>query len=136
MASDRVRGDKIRKTVILDSSAFLMFFDFSVDWEKELSRLLDGYSIVVPTEVIKELKILSMQTASARKQKAAASLKLAERYKTVDTIAGNADDAVIEAAKKTHGVVVTNDTELRKRLNQDSIPVIFLRGKKKLALEE
>jgi rRNA-processing protein FCF1 len=136
MAFDRVRGDKIHKTVILDSSAFLMFFEFSVDWEKELFRLLDGYCIVVPTEVIKELEVLSKQTASERKRKAAASLKLAERYETVVTIAGNADDAVIEAAKKTHGVVVTNDTELRKRLNHDSIPVIFLRGKKKLALEE
>jgi rRNA-processing protein FCF1 len=113
-----------------------MFFEFSVDWEKELSRLLDGYCIVVPIEVIKELEILSKQTTSERKWKAIASLKLAERYETVKTIAGNADDAVIEAAEKTHGVVVTNDTELRKRLKQDSIPVIFLRGKKKLSLEE
>jgi rRNA-processing protein FCF1 len=136
MAFDRVRGDKIHKTVILDSSAFLMFFEFSVDWEKELFRLLDGFCIVVPTEVIKELEVLSKQTASERKRKAAAALKLAERYEKVDTIAGNADDAVIEAAKNMHGVVVTNDTELRKRLNHDSIPVIFLRGKKKLALEE
>jgi rRNA-processing protein FCF1 len=136
MAFDRIRGDKIHKTVILDSSAFLMFFEFSVDWEKELSRLLDGYCIVVPIEVIRELEVLSKQTASERKRKAIASLKLAERYKTVKTIAGNADDAVIEAAEKTHGVVVTNDTELRKRLKQDSIPVIFLRGKKKLSLEE
>jgi rRNA-processing protein FCF1 len=136
MAFDRLRGDKIHKTVILDSSAFLMFFEFSVDWEKELSRLLDGYCIVVPIEVIKELEVLSKQTTSERKRKAIASLKLAERYETVKTIAGNADDAVIEAAEKTHGVVVTNDTELRKRLKQDSIPVIFLRGKKKLSLEE
>lgn len=136
MASDRVRGDKIRKTVILDTSGILMFFEFSVDWEKELLRLLDGYCIVVPTEVIKELELLSKQTASERKRKAAAAWKLAERYHTVETNAENADDAVIEAAKKTHGVVVTNDTVLRKRLNHDSIPVIFLRGKKKLALEE
>jgi rRNA-processing protein FCF1 len=136
MAFDRVWGDKIYKTVILDTSAILMFFEFSVDWEQELSRLLDGYCIVVPTEVIKELEVLSRQTASARKRKAAAALKLAKRYQTVKTIAENADDAVIEAAEKTQGVVVTNDTELRKRLNHDSIPVIFLRGKKKLALEE
>jgi uncharacterized protein len=136
MAFDRLRGDKIHKTVILDSSAFLMFFEFSVDWEKELSRLLDGYCIVVPIEVIRELEVLSKQTASERKRKAIASLKLAERYEKVKTIAGNADDAVIEAAEKTHGVVITNDTELRKRLKQDSIPVIFLRGKKKLFLEE
>ncbi len=113
-----------------------MFFEFSIDWEKELCRLLDGYCIVVPTEVIKELEVLSKQTASARKRKAAAALKLAKRYQTVETIAENADDAVIEAAKKTHGMVVTNDTELRKRLTHDSIPVIFLRGKKKLALDE
>jgi len=136
MAFDRVWGDKIHKTVILDTSAILMFFEFSVDWEQELMRLLDGYRIVVPTEVIKELEILSRQTASTRKRKAAAALKLAKRYQTAETIAENADDAVIEAAKKTQGVVVTNDTELRKRLNHDSIPVIFLRGKKKLALDE
>ena len=136
MAFDWIRGDKIHKTVILDSSAILMFFEFSVDWEKELSRLLDGFCIVVPTEVIKELEVLSKQTASARKRKASAALKLAKRYQTAETNAENADDAVIEAAKKTQGVVVTNDTELRKRLNHDSIPVIFLRGKKKLALEE
>ena len=136
MAFNRVRRDKIRKTVILDTSALLSFFEFSVDWEKELSRLLDGYCIVVPSQVIKELKVLSQQTASERKRKAAACVKLAKRYKTVDTKAGNADDAVIEAAKQTQGVVVTNDTELRKRLKQDSIPVIYLRGKKKLALEE
>jgi len=136
MAFDRVRGDKIRKTVILDTSALLSFFEFSVDWEKEFSRLLDGYHILVPTEVIKELQVLSKQTASQRKQKATASLKVAQRYETVETSAGNADNAVIEAAKKTNGVVATNDTELRKRLKQESIPVIFLRGKKRLALDE
>jgi uncharacterized protein len=136
MAFDRVRRDKIRKTVILDTSALLSFFEFSVDWEKELFRLLDGYQIIVPAAVINELEVLSKQTASLRKQKAAASLKYAQRYETVQTNTGNADDAVIEAAKKTNGVVATNDTELRKRLKQESIPVIFLRGKKKLALEE
>jgi rRNA-processing protein FCF1 len=136
MAFDRVRGDKIHKTVILDTNAILSFFEFSVDWEKELLRLLDGYKIIVPNEVMKELEVLSKQTASQRKLRAVASLKFAERYETIDTRAGNADDAVIEAAKKTKGVVATNDTELRKRLKHESIPVIYLRGKKKLALEE
>lgn len=136
MASDRVRGDKIHKIVILDTSAILSFFEFSIDWEKELFRLLDGYKIVIPSMVLHELTVLSQQTASQRKQKAAASLKFAKRYDTIETLAGNADDAVIEAAKKMNGVVVTNDTELRKRLNLDSIPVIFLRGKKRFALEE
>ena len=75
MAFDRVRGDKIHKTVILDSSAILMFFEFSVDWEKELFRLLDGYCIVVPTEVIKELEVLSKQTASAEETKSSSIIE-------------------------------------------------------------
>jgi rRNA-processing protein FCF1 len=136
MAFDWLWRDKIHKTVILDTSAILSFFEFSIDWEKELFRLLDGYKIMIPNMVINELTVLSQQTASQRKQKAAASLRFAKRYETIETVAGNADDAVIEAAKKMHGVVVTNDTELRKRLSHDSIPVIFLRGKKRFALEE
>ena len=111
MAFDRIWRDKILKTVILDTSAIL-FFEFSVDWEKELFRLLDGYKIMIPYMVINELTVLSQQTASQRKQKAAASLRFAKRYETIETGAGNADDAVIEAARKTNGVVVTNDTEL------------------------
>jgi rRNA-processing protein FCF1 len=136
MASDRVRGDKIRKTVILDSSAVLMFFEHSMDWEKELARLLDSYSIVVPSGVVKELETLSKQTASLKKKKATAALKLLERYKVIFTDAKDADDAVLEAARNTQGVVVTNDTELRSRLKKESIAVIFLRGNKKLALDE
>ena len=136
MASDRVRGDKISKTVILDSSALLMVFEFSLDWENELARLLDAYHIVVPSAVVRELSILAEQCSGRKKSKALASLKLIERYETFDTVSENADDAVLEAARKTQGIVVTNDTELRKRLKTFSIPIIFLRGKKKLALEE
>lgn len=136
MAFDRIWRDKIHKTVILDTSAILSFFEFSVDWEKELFRLLDGYKIMIPYMVINELTVLSQQTASQRKQKAAAALRFAKRYETIETVAGNADDAVIEAARKTNGMVATNDTDLRKRLKHESIPVIFLRGKKRLALEE
>ncbi len=136
MASHRVRGDKIRKTVILDSSALLMVFEFSVDLEQELSRLLEGHHCVVPSAVAKELHFLAEHGTSPKKRKAVASLKLLKRYDTIKTTSLKADDAVIEAAKKTDGVVLTNDTELRKRLQHDSIPIVFLRGKKKLALEE
>jgi len=113
-----------------------MFFECSVDWEKQAARLLNTYQIVVPTAVIKELEILSKRGTSERKRKAKASLKFVSRYKTIDTGTENADDAIIEAAKKTQGVVFTNDAELRKRLRDDGIPVLLLRGRKKLALEE
>ncbi|HVQ00782.1 MAG TPA: PIN domain-containing protein [Candidatus Thermoplasmatota archaeon] len=135
MASDRIRGDKIRKTVILDTSALLSFFEFSVDWEKELARLLDAYEIAVPEAVLQELALLSSKGGEKR-QKANAALTYASRYKTVETKATHADEAVVESVKKVQGIVFTNDTALRHRLQKEHIPVLLLRGRKKLALEE
>ena len=136
MASHRVRGDKIRKIVILDSSALLMFFEFSVDWEKELARLLDAYEIVVPGAVIQELTILSTRGRIGEKQRnAKAALTYALRYEVVQTQATHADDAIVEAAKKVQGIVFTNDAGLRRRLRNEDIPVLLLRGRKKLILD-
>jgi uncharacterized protein len=134
MASDRVWGDKIRKTVILDSSAILMFFEFSVDWENELKSLVGAYHLVVPTAVVKELQVLASRDAGQKK--AAAALKLIEKYETVEDDSSYADEALIKIAQKTKGIVVTNDTALRHRLKKQGNSVIFLRGKKKLVLDE
>ena len=134
MAFDRVRGDKIYKTVILDSSAILMFFEFSVDWEKELDSLLGTYHLVVPTAVVQELQFLA--TRHTGQKKATAALKLIEQFDTIDENIESADDALIKIAEKTQGIVVTNDMELRQRLKKHGFPVIFLRGKKKLVLDE
>ncbi|VVB62244.1 Ribonuclease VapC9 [uncultured archaeon] len=134
MAFNRIWGDKIHKTVILDSNAILMFFEFSIDWEKELSRLLGGYHLVVPTAVIQELRILA--TRNKGQKKAAAALKLIGKYDTISQEANTADEALMKIAEKTQGIVVTNDIELRDRLKNRGFPVIFLRGKKKLVLDE
>jgi uncharacterized protein len=134
MAFDRVRGDKIHKTVILDSSAILMFFEFSVDWERQLGSLLGAYHLVVPTAVVQELQV--MATRRNGQKKAAAALKLIENYKRIKMDAPSADEALLKIAEKTHGIVVTNDRELRQRLKNLGCAVIFLRGKKKLVLDE
>jgi hypothetical protein len=134
MAFDWVRRDKINKTVILDSSALLSFFEFSVDWENQLGRLLGGYRLVVPTAVIHELRILATQNRGGKK--VAAALKLIEKYETIDEDARSADEALVNIAEKTRGIVVTNDAELRNRLKDRGLAVIFLRGKKKLAFDE
>jgi rRNA-processing protein FCF1 len=135
MASHWVRGDKIRKTVILDTSALLSFFEFSVDWEKELARLLDAYEIAVPGAVIQELTMLSARGIGEKQRNANAALTYAFRYETIRTQATHADEAVVEAAKKVQGIVFTNDATLRHRLRDEGIPVLFLRGRKKLALD-
>ena len=135
MASHWVWRDSIHKTVILDSSAVIMCFEFSIDLEKELTRLLGSYHIFVPSSIIRELEFLSKKGAGNKKIKAKASLKLVENYETVVVDEKNADDSLIILAKRMNGVVVTNDKELRKRLRDASVSVVFLRAKKKLMME-
>jgi rRNA-processing protein FCF1 len=134
MAFDRVRGDKIRKTVILDTSAILSFFEFSVEWEKALDKMVGGYHLVIPTAVVRELQILKKQ--SSIQKKAAAALVLIAKYDTVEQEADSADEAIVKIAVRTHGIVVTNDRELRNCLKKQGLSVIFLRGKKILVFDE
>ena len=135
MASNRLWGDRIHKTVILDSSAILMLFEFAIDLEKELTRLLGSYHIVIPTPIVRELEFLSENGRGEKKAKAKASLKLIKKYDAINVDEKRGDDSILVLAKKIDGIVVTNDKELRNRLKKLSLSVIFLRSKKKLAME-
>jgi len=135
MASDRIWGNRDGKIVILDSSAVMMLFEFSIDLEGELTRLLGAHHITVPKPIIQELTFLSEKGDGARNVKARAALKLIEKYDAIDVKGKTGDDAVFALAKQKSGIVVTNDRELRKRLKEQSLYVIFLRAKKQLMIE-
>ena len=134
MASDRLWPDRNEKIVILDSSAILMLFEFSIDLEDELTHLLGKYKIILPRPIVEELKYLSNSGNGKKRQNAKAALELIKRYQIVDA-EGSGDDSIINLAKKINGIVVTNDRELRGRIKDLSLKVIYLRGKKKLVLE-
>ena len=134
MASDRLWRDREEKTVILDSSAVMMLFEFSIDLEDELTRLLGRFHVVVPGPIVKELRYLSEQGNGKKRLTAKPALKLIKKYETVDA-KGTGDDAVLLLAQKLNGIIVTNDRDLRKKAKNSSLRTIFLRGKKKLMLE-
>ena len=134
MAFNRIWGDKREKIVILDSNAIMMLFEFSINLEDELTRLVGKYHILVPKPVFKELKYLSEKGKGTKKINAKSSLKLMERYEIADIEEKTVDDSVLSLAEKTNGIVLTNDKELKKRLKEKSYQVIFLRSKKKLEI--
>jgi hypothetical protein len=107
----------------------MMPFEFRIDLEKELSRLLGSYRVLVPKTVVRELKRLSRSN-----RKAKASLKLIERFEVIESNK-EGDESILEVAEKTNGIVITNDRELKNRLKEMSVGVIFLRAKKKLVME-
>ena len=134
MAFNRLRRNREGKTVILDTSAILMLFEFSIDLDNELIRLLGRFQILVPSPIIEELKFLSKHGNGKKRQNAKAALELINRYEKVEG-KGSGDESVLFLAKKFNGIVVTNDRDLRKRVKDASLQTIFLRGKQKLVLE-
>jgi rRNA-processing protein FCF1 len=117
------------QAVVLDANALLLPFQFRVNLEAELRRLVGEPEIYVPSPVLDELKGLARSTREAR-----AALKLAGKFRVFD-VAGGADDAVLEAASRLNAVVVSNDAALLRRLKEARIPRVFLRSRSHLVAE-
>jgi len=115
--------------VILDANALLLPFQFRVNLEAELRRLLGEHEILVPSPVMDELRGLSKSVREAR-----GAQKLAERFRVLE-VEGEADDAILEAATQMSAAVVTNDAVLLRRLREARIPRIFLRSRSHLVIE-
>ena len=135
MASYWIWRDSIHHTVILDSSAILMCFEYSIDLESELTRLLGSYTIVVPSSIKEELEHIASRGDGRKNRMAKASLSLIKGYDVVSIDEQNADDSLVVLATKLAAIVVTNDRELRDRIKHRSLPVIFLRAKQTLMIE-
>ncbi len=110
-------------TVILDANALVMPFQFGINLDRELERLVGNPEAYIPSSVMKELKTLGRKDA----------LRLASKYPVVEVVQGG-DDGVIEAVENIGGAVVTNDKKLKDRLRAKGISVIFLRSRSHLEL--
>lgn len=113
--------------VVLDTNALLMPFQFKIDLENELVRLLGAIDIFVPEICIHELEML-------RDRLAPAALELARRFKVVPSV-GRGDDAVLALAGELRAIIVTNDAALRSRAKSAGLKVAYMRGRDHLALE-
>jgi len=124
--------------VILDSNFLMAPFQFHVDVFEELEYLLQKkIDFIVPSAVKLELTTISSRGGEGAAE-ASLALQLASRCRVVDvTLQPNetVDDAILKAAQKLGAVVATNDIELKKRLRDINVPVVYLRDKSKLEVE-
>ena len=124
------------RNVVLDTNALLTPYQLGINIEKELNRLLGICRIIVPTSVIKEAEKLAMQEGSVgRAAKLGLSIVRRKDYQIIETTY-DGDDGVIDVAVKTNAAVVTNDKELKKRAKELGLPVIYVREKSRLEIEE
>ncbi len=117
------------RLVLLDANALLMPFQFRINLEAEIRRLLGDVDVAVPTPVLDELRLLSERDRTARP-----ALQLASKYRAIEGH-GSADDALLDLSSKLKAAVVTNDAVLLKRLESEGIPRIFLRSRNHLVVE-
>ena len=91
--------------------------------------------ILIPKKVVEELDQLS-KNASKGSDKRAAKLAMQiidySEIKLIEIDSGHTDDAIISYSKTNNNIVLTNDSNLKKRLTAKNIKVLTLSNNKKL----
>jgi rRNA-processing protein FCF1 len=125
--------------IILDSNFLLVPSQFKLDIFEEIMNILNqNYEPIALSTTIDELRSIAERGAPKLQKQAEMALKFAEKCDliNVDRKHGETnDDVIIRMAKQMKCLVATNDSELRKRLRNISIPVVYVRQKSRLELE-
>ena len=147
MATHRLRhngltkrlGKEMTLRVIIDTNFFLIPSKFRLDIFKELDNLL-GRRVepVILSPVYLELQKLAASRSVKLSKQAQLGLRLAGRCKVVDVerkVGESNDDLMFRVAVEWRCPVATNDGELRRKLRNHGVPVVFLRQMSKLEVE-
>lgn len=136
MTTKLERTRKIR--VIMDANAFFVPAQLKIDIFQELKTLLNrNFELVLLKPINEELRMLTRQGSTEMRKKASYALKLAEKCRIVDVEeeADTPDDLILQIAGKWNSPVFTNDSELRKKLRNINVPVIYVRQKSRLEMD-
>jgi len=124
--------------VILDTNFLMIPFQFNLDVFQEIEYLLQKkVDFVVPSSVKSELTTISARGGEGAPE-ASLALQLASRCRVVEVTlkpGESVDDAIVKASQKLKALVATTDIELKKRLRDINVPVVYLRDKSKLEIE-
>lgn len=118
--------------VILDTNFILSCIKQKIDFFGELEQ--EGYQIIIPKQVINELKLLKSRDKKQSSYESKLALKLLKKYKfkKTDLKTNKADKAILKFAKKHPRVIIaTLDKELKEKIKNKKL---IIRGKNKLEI--
>jgi rRNA-processing protein FCF1 len=126
--------------VIMDSNALFAPLQFKIDIFDELERILNRrFELILLSSVKCELQILAENGSPKTRRMADYALKLAENFRYVrvddEASAQDVDDMIVRTAAEWKVPVFTNDVQLRHRLRDISVPVIYVRQKSRLEID-
>jgi hypothetical protein len=133
------RSARRKLKIILDSNALFVPLQFNIDLFEDLKKLLNrNFELVLLSPTRLELERIATQGSSSMRKNAALALKLAERCKLLhigQPTGASTDDLIVQAASKYKYPVFTNDRQLRNRLRDINVPVIYVRQKSRLEID-
>ena len=137
MSNSPKKNDPLK--VILDSNALFVPLEFKLDVFVEVEHLLNrNVDFVLLSPVKRELEQLATKDSPKIRRQAVYALKLAEKCKYVAVDEGeklSTDDVIVKVAKAWNSPVFTNDKQLRSKLRDISVPVIYVRQKSRLEID-
>ena len=117
------------RIVLVDANGLFTAVRLRLDIVKELKEAAPGWTAVVPESVVRELEVVG------RRKFAREARALAERLPMLAND-GRGDEAIITAASAgPRRAVLTNDQALRGALRAKGVPVLFVRGSARIALD-
>lgn len=126
--------------IILDSNALFVPLQFKIDVFEELKKLLNmKFELILLSPIRHELEKIAEKGSPKMRRNASYALKMAEKCKLIEldekTAGSSPDDTIFKVAREWKSPVFTNDRELRKRLRNINVPVIYVRQKSHLEIE-
>ncbi|CAG0961091.1 MAG: DNA-binding protein [Candidatus Methanoperedens sp.] len=122
----------MRSKVIIDTNGLMIPGQFGIDIFSELEQL-GFFSYIVPSASVKELERIASEGRSKDRAAAKIALSLLNRCTIIDKN-GYADNIIIDLAVGMDAAVLTNDTELKKRLCSKGVTNVYLRDRTRLSI--
>ena len=130
---------KEKVKVIFDSNFLFVPSQFQINIFEELTNLLNQrFDPILLSSTQKELQRLAKESSPKTRKQASLALKLSEKCRVVHVEKGlkeTHDAVIVRVAAEWKCPVATNDRELRKKLRNLGVPIIFLRQRHRLELE-
>jgi len=139
MCAEPTRKKKATK-IILDSNALFVPLQFKIDIFEGIQNLLETKAEFILLSPIKEeLQQLAEKGGPKMRKNAAYALEQAKKChlvkvdKAYKSLAP--DDIILELSREWKCPVFTNDRQLRKKLRDINVPVIYVRQKSRLEID-
>ena len=115
----------------MDSNFFFIPLRFGVDIFEELKRLFgENVRYIVLSVIVDEIKLLKEDANNSLKKEVDFALLLTEKCRVIDEVVKpgeNIDDVILRTSMERGYIVATNDSELRRRLREKAVSVVYLR---------